>query len=715
MIRPVRGVGDRRLLRLGTRRALVRSGFCLVLADLMLVLVLASPTQAYVGLPGTSVPPDVIACEYLPDPGSDSTYPCPLGETAFVPALVNVTFRLRLVVNDSDGDLANVTVYFDYLDFLDAAGGVPGSLVKRVAVAQGGPGQPVSVEANWTYAQLGQVIGENVSHYWIGIVATDASLEESVLHFFDLNVDGANSAPVMSQPNPSSVRITFPDPVVRAHFDIVVKDRNDDSLIVTWDWGDGTSTANITGRSAGGARILATHDYPLELVRLNETPRTARFDLTIHVDDRIEGHNTSRGPFEVQFVIDPDDPPRSIVFVRPAEVGSLWKVGDPIPMEGFGVDPQGDSIEGYSWDFDSTSEPGGPGVKGDGIYDNDEEDVGNVTAHAYSVPENYTISLWATDGLNKKVCADYNASTCVEPKSHWRKGQWTVRVRPNNAPFVALTDQNVSRGGWSFLNATVSDPDGDSLTLTWSFGDGTSGTTNVSGLRPPGEPIREGYSDVIASISHDYPREGEFYELTVRVSDGNATDEATARVFVSSQNLPPEPPLLQLRRANGTMAGNGTYLPNETVRLEILLTDPENDTLEIHIAWGDGNETLLNVTLPAGNVTGAPGASCGLNELNQTICYVDHTYSQVGNYTVVLNLTDNRKFVILDNVTFQPKEVIRHHVLGTITLIVELPTVVESEGPWDWWDYGTFATLIGLPLVLLSRGFVRVYRERREE
>jgi len=693
-----------------THPALIRGGFSLVVAQVVWVFVLASFAQAAALLPTPSAVPAVFTCDYLPDPGSDAAYPC--GDT---PAFVNVTFRLRIGVNDPDGDLANVTIYFDYLDYQNESqpGVSPGSLVQTINATQNGTG-PAYVETNWTYTRLGEVnVPPSGSHYWIVIVATDDNGTKSgeLDFFFELNVN-LNSAPFVTSPpqNPSRISpfITFPDPVVpRAVFDIKVRDPDDDSLSVTWEWGDGTSSTNVTGPSGGGARVITAHDYPPGLIRLNETPRTASFDLFIYVYDGIEGHNTSAGPFEVQFTLVKDELDAS-TFERPRDVGSLWKIGDLIPMEGSALGTQGDLIEAYFWDFDNRTDS-----DNDGSPDSDMDAVGNATSHAYPVNGTYTISLWATDGVNKKFCGDPDANVCVDPKSHWTKAQWSVTVRPNKRPTVAMTNQNGSTEDGTVLDATVLDPDGDSMTLMWSFGDGTNGTTTVLGKRLPGDPIREPYNATGSLISHSYPRAG-FYNLTVRVTDGESTNETTARVFVSESNLPPSAPLLRLLRANGTAAANGTYLPNETVRLEIVLADPENDALRVRIVWGDGNETVLNVTLSGGNVTGSPEASCALDGLNRTVCLVNHTYLQIGNYTVVLNVTDNRRFVVL-NETFEPVDEFSHYVPGTIILFVKRPVEAESEGPWDWWDYSTVAAFLGIPLLLVGRGAIRSYRGRKEE
>ena len=707
-------MADARSLYVRTHPALIRGGFSLVVAQVVWVFVLASFAQAAALLPTPSAVPAVLSCEYFSAPGSDTGYTC-----GAKPAFVNVTFRLRIGVDDSDGDLANVTIYFDYLDYQNESqpGVSPGSLVQTINATQDGTG-PAYVETNWTYTRLGEVNNPpNGSHYYVVIVATNETGARSgeLDFFFELNVN-LNSAPLLttapSKPYTIRPNIMFPDPVVpRAHFDIEVRDPDDESLTVTWEWGDGTSSTNVTGLSGGGARVITAHDYPPGLIRLNETPRTASFPLFIYVDDGIEGHNTSDGPFDVQFILAPDLRPSQPAFVRP-ELGSLWKVGDLIAMEGRADDPEGvpvDPLQGYFWDLDS-----GVDNDTDGRPDADMDAVGNVTAHRYSEPGTYTISLWATDGVDKKECGDPNADTCVDPKSHWTRSQTIVTVRRNQAPVVVLTNQNGSMEDGTVLGATVLDPDGDSMTLLWSFGDGTNGTTTVPGKRLLGDRIRQPYAPADSLISHGYPRAG-FYVLSVRVTDGESTNETTARVFVSEENLPPSPALLQLLRANGTAAANGTYLPNETVRLEIVLADPENDALQVRIVWGDGNQTVLNVTRAGGTVTGSPGASCALDGLNRTVCLVDHKYLEVGNYTVVLNVTDNRRFVILNGTTFDEEDVFSHYVPGTIVLIVRRPVEVESEAPWDWWDYSTVAAFVGIPLLLIGRGAVRSYRERKEE
>jgi len=92
--------------------------------------------------------------------------------------------------------------------------------------------------------------------------------------------------------------------------------------------------------------------------------------------------------------------------------------------------------------------------------------------------------------------------------------------RVNAPPTISLGAAPLSGTGplTVTLTATANDPDGDPLTVTWNFGDGST----ASGAAPQ---------------SHRYKAVGT-YTATVTVSDGFATDQATATVTV---NLPPDP------------------------------------------------------------------------------------------------------------------------------------------------------------------------------
>ncbi|MBI4605705.1 MAG: PKD domain-containing protein, partial [Planctomycetes bacterium] len=139
----------------------------------------------------------------------------------------------------------------------------------------------------------------------------------------------------------------------------------------------------------------------------------------------------------------------------------------------------------------------------------------------------------------------------------------TPPVADANGPYVALRGQPVS-----FSSAGTSDPDGDALTYTWSFGDGqTSNDEN---------PI------------HVYTAAGNFV-ATLIVNDGRggtASDQATVQI-----DEPNREPTALVRDG-----------PDFVVRLGEVLTldgspssDPDGDPLEHAWSWGDSTPGDMGV------------------------------------------------------------------------------------------------------------------------
>jgi PKD repeat protein len=117
--------------------------------------------------------------------------------------------------------------------------------------------------------------------------------------------------------------------------------------------------------------------------------------------------------------------------------------------------------------------------------------VGSQTTHAWSRPGRYVVALEADDG---------HGTQCSVATD-------TARVRVNSPP---TADAGPDREAWSggandvltLDGAASSDPDGDPLTYTWDFGDGssTTGQRVIHGWRSPGD-----------------------YTVRLTVSDGTAT------------------------------------------------------------------------------------------------------------------------------------------------------------------------------------------------
>ncbi|MGE0681329.1 MAG: PKD domain-containing protein, partial [Candidatus Binatia bacterium] len=139
----------------------------------------------------------------------------------------------------------------------------------------------------------------------------------------------------------------------------------------------------------------------------------------------------------------------------------------------------------------------------------------------------------------------------------------------------------------TFNGANSYDPDGNSLTYAWNFGDGTTATG--------------------ALVTHTYQLAG-MYTVTLTVSDGQSTDSDTTTVVVTPVSVPNLPPLAKAGAPQ-------TIKPGAPVTLSGAgCTDPDGDPLSYQWQFGDG-------------ATGS-----GMT--------VTHVYTTPGFYTVTLTVSD---------------------------------------------------------------------------
>jgi RHS repeat-associated protein len=155
-------------------------------------------------------------------------------------------------------------------------------------------------------------------------------------------------------------------------------------------------------------------------------------------------------------------------------------------------DPDGDALS-IAWNF------------GDGTSASDP-----TVTHAYSAPGRFPINLTVTDGRGG-TDTESLVVTVVQPNRPPTANAGTAASGTVGTPFV-------------FDGTATIDPDGDELSFSWDFGDGTSGAG--------------------ATASHAYDSAGTF-TVTLTVDDGrggvhSATTTATARDVVGP-TLPPDP------------------------------------------------------------------------------------------------------------------------------------------------------------------------------
>jgi len=283
-------------------------------------------------------------------------------------------------------------------------------------------------------------------------------------------------------------------------------------------------------------------------------------------------------------------------------------------------DPDNDPLS-YTWTF-------GDGASGSGIS----------PSHTYQNGGVYTATLTVSDGS-----ASTSSTTTI-----------TV-IAPNQGPTAAFTATPTTGEAplvVSFDASTSSDPENDPLTYSWAFGDGNNGT----GVSP----------------NHTYLNPGS-YTVTLTVSDGEFSDQATTLISVLVPNLGPT--------AAFTATPTAGEAPLAVSFDASTSSDPENDPLSYSWDFGDGN-------------TGT-GVS------------PSHTYLAGGVFTVTLTVSDGQSSdQVTTTITVNPGNqaptalFITSATTGPAPLTVSFDAGLSSDPDddplsysWTFGDGGTASTL----------------------
>jgi len=311
-----------------------------------------------------------------------------------------------------------------------------------------------------------------------------------------------------------------------------------DGQIVSWDWDFGDGELD-----AGEAVVHTFAAAQVYVVRLTVTDDAGATDSDTAVITVTE---------EAQ---PPDNQPP----VADAGADVEAKPGEDVGLDGGGSsDPDG-SIAAYAWDF------------GDG-----ETAEGAQATHAWAGAGRYTVTLTVTDDDGATDTDTLVAVVSEEP------------VEPvENEPPVASAgdDQQVAVGRpVTFDGSASADPDGELVSWAWDYGDGTSGTGQVS--------------------SHTYEQGGVFTVTLVVTDEEDATGRDTALVTV---NLPPV----------AEIGGPDTAIVGVEARYSgSPSSDPDGEVVAWAWDFGDG-------------ATGE-GESVG------------HVFTAPGSYAVALTVTDDK-------------------------------------------------------------------------
>ncbi|MBU1914459.1 MAG: PKD domain-containing protein, partial [Candidatus Thermoplasmatota archaeon] len=149
----------------------------------------------------------------------------------------------------------------------------------------------------------------------------------------------------------------------------------------------------------------------------------------------------------------------------------------------------------------------------------------------------------------------------------------------------------------------------------------------------------------------------------------------------NSTNRPPQLESFAYNVSSGAFA-----LPNEILNFTLSISDPERDSIQVIVDFGD-NSTILYLNLTE------------FGEGNITTVHFSHSYEKVGNFTINITYTDNKQGL------FKHTKYIENEVW------VHSPPVI-AEDPWNWWDSTSLGLLCGLILLGIGR---LLYVERRRK
>ena len=338
-----------------------------------------------------------------------------------------------------------------------------------------------------------------------------------------------------------------------------------------WDFGDG----NIENKYGGWRKINETRDndgtryyfYEMEVSHTYKDYRQYTVKLT--VKDRFGETHVYTASITVTKSNYPPLVEIEDVYPNPA------KPGEKVTFIAGATDPDG-RVSTFYWDF-------GDGSKQQGA---------NLTklSHTYSREGVYTVTVKVADD---KGLISNEASVKVYVRSE------TVTAKlPNRAPVitrVTFTPNEADPGTTITFKASAYDPDGDSFSYIWDFGDGV---------------VKEGN----AEVTHAYSKEGA-YTVKVKARDSKGLESPYYTVSVAIKgNKPPQASVISVKSLDGV-----------TFVFQGMGIDPDGRVVAYEWDMGDGK--VLRGELEGNSIPHK---------------YLNYTYSRSGNYTVAFRVRDDK-------------------------------------------------------------------------
>lgn len=551
------------------------------------------------------------------------------------PSLVYVGEEVTFFANASSSVGAELTflIYFEYYTSAYQNNTYSPSYVTTSE-------SPGNIVVTHTYDEIGNLSAALGTYFRVRLYVGDG--ENTVYKGISVYVID-NSAPTIPLRLPEAIERTYG---LEYSFSTTVKDVDDDPLVVTWDFGDGTDPVqNLTGPAAAGVVCNQTHAW-LFAITPEQLGTTVTLWLNLTVED---GHDhVTKSATRVLLLIPWNLSPErtfaaSTYSAAPNQTVELYASAS---------DYEGDAM---TWTFVFNNS-----------YENYLTEVYYTestppetllwvnTTHAFTEVGNYTVTLFISDvEVVENQVYPHNISAKVRISV-------TITSPPNALDNITKHPHDAYLNDTTetclvILSIEANDPDGDVITATWDFGDGSDPAANVSG---------GGRQTYVFKQPHVYTSAG-FFSVSLVISDGVYEIFRSTNITIRSNNTAPEFVSLAVRMSNGNFA-----LPNSSVNFTITLRDAERDPIEL--IWDFGDST--------------PAQKFNLTEFDEdgnVSMSLSHSFASIRTYNVTMTFTDH-KF-----------DTAYHNSSRVAIVKVSTPRIVP-EIVWDWWDYTSLGIVLSI-------------------
>jgi hypothetical protein len=467
--------------------------------------------------------------------------------------------------------------------------------------------------------------------------------------------DGAKKAHTLANYNPYFAQNLplnlYADTDVAFNMSIKVGDFNNDTVNVTWEWGDGSANAtNTTDPASVPQWVNQTHTWTVPKVP-GAGDYSVIFSLNITLDDGMGG--TAKTTRNVYVYVPPNGAP-TVDLSAPSKVDP----NDNVTIVGNASDPEGDPL---TWTF---------------VFNNSVTDIYTVVFHTpASAPDEV---VWQnvsyTFGTEGIFTVRLNVSDAQPPFDVWPHNvSTTVMIlaafnQPPSVGAINAMPQSLiinSTLGYLVVNCSleVADSDGDILTGVWDFG----------GLAPEATNVSAGGAELYTFVQQLNFTDVGSYNISVTVTDGRPGHEITRYkdLDITSLNLPPS-----MVNFNFNYSNNRSFaLPNETIMFTLTFEDNESNPIMVVVNWGD------NSSLEYYNLTQFVGQNTSLT--------LNHTFTERGTFEISIFYTDNRVGLFDHNKYYN----------ATVTVDVPKPSAQTRWTAWDYISLSLFVMLFVLPML----------------